>query len=557
MKQRQKRGGTAAGGQPDLFQASAEPKKTVPLAVVAEEPAPPKRAGASKAPQQREISVSEFFAKNRHLLGFDNPSKALLTTVKEAVDNSLDACEEASILARVEVRIDQLAEDRFRVAVEDNGPGIARKEAPRIFGSLLYGSKFHRLRQSRGQQGIGISAAGMYGQMTTGKPMIVVSRLGAKKPAHRFSILLDTKKNLPVVASEEEIEWEAPHGTRVEIELEASYKAGYHSVDRYLRQVSLANPHAEIVYHSPKGEAFRYERTADSLPVEAKEIKPHPRGVELGTLMKMLKETRARNVRGFLTAEFSRVSGKIADEILAAASLRPETSTAHVPRDAAEVLYRAIQKTKIMNPPTNCLSPIGEKQLMLSLQAHHKPEFVTAITRPAAVYRGNPFLIEAALAFGGPSFEGDQPAELYRFANRVPLQYQKSACAITKSAIDVAWKNYMVSQSRGALPVAPMAIAVHIASVWVPFTSESKEAIASYTEISTEIRLALQECGRKLGAYIRRGRRIADAEMKQSYIEKYLPHIGIALQEILGLTDDRRDRRMAELKTILEKSRRV
>jgi DNA topoisomerase-6 subunit B len=586
MKRTRASRGTAAGGQPDLFQGASEPKVVVrarakeaerggkrtrsarreepkpALLPVAppepdEAPASEKKPGAPKLSKQREISVSEFFAKNRHLLGFDNPSKALLTTVKEAVDNSLDACEEAAIFPHLEVRIDQLAEDRFRVAVEDNGPGIARKEAPRIFGSLLYGSKFHRLRQSRGQQGIGISAAGMYGQMTTGKPMIVVSRLGAKKPAHRFALLLDTKKNLPVVTSEEEIEWAVPHGTRVEIELEASYKAGYHSVDRYLRQVSLANPHAEIVYRSPKEEVFRYERTAEALPVEAREIKPHPRGVELGTLMKMLKETRARNVRGFLTAEFSRVSGKVADEILAAASLKPETSPARVHRDAAEVLYRAIQKTKIMNPPTNCLSPIGERQLTLSLQAHHNPEFVAAITRPAAVYRGNPFLIEAALAFGGASFEGDQPAELYRFANRVPLQYQKSACAITKSVIDVAWKNYMVPQSRGALPVAPMAIAVHIASVWVPFTSESKEAIASYPEITKEIRLALQECGRKLGAYIRRGRRIADAEMKKSYIEKYLPHIGIALQEILGLSDDRRDRRMAELKTILEKSRRV
>jgi DNA topoisomerase-6 subunit B len=568
MKRTRASGGAAAKAQPDLFQQpaeakrpsppapKAEPAKPIPLPAQDEKPEPRgRRESAPKVPKQREISVSEFFAKNRHLLGFDNPSKALLTTVKEAVDNSLDACEEAAILPRVEVKIEQLAEDRFRVIVEDNGPGIARKEAPRIFGSLLYGSKFHRLRQSRGQQGIGISAAGMYGQMTTGKPMIVLSRLGAKKPAHRFALLLDTKKNLPVIASEEEVPWEIDHGTRVEIELEASYKAGYHSVDRYLKQVSLSNPHAEIVYHAPKGETFRYERTAAGLPVEAREIKPHPRGVELGTLMKMLKETRARNVRGFLASEFSRVSPMIADEILKRASLKPETSPARVHRDAAEVLYRAIQQTKIMNPPTNCLSPIGEEQLTLSLKTHHESEFVAAVTRPAAVYRGNPFLIEAALAYGGPSFEADQQAELYRFANRVPLQYQKSACAITKSVIDTAWKNYLVPQSRGALPTAPMAIAVHIASVWVPFTSESKEAIASYPEITKEIRLALMECGRRLGVYIRRGRRIAEDEKKKSYIEKYLPHIGIALQEILDLSDERRDRRMAELKRILEKSR--
>ncbi|MFH1277287.1 MAG: DNA topoisomerase VI subunit B [Candidatus Eisenbacteria bacterium] len=600
MTPRKKAEALSAKAQPDLFGAAARkkgsapekkrtrrvvpeadppkkktrPRPTVETGKLIELPvkaAPPDRVrepAAPKAPRrpkksppkpgkQREISVSEFFAKNRHLLGFDNPSKALLTTVKEAVDNSLDACEEAEILPRVEVRIEQLSEDRFRIAVEDNGPGIVKKEAPRIFGSLLYGSKFHRLRQSRGQQGIGISAAGMYGQMTTGKPMVVVSRTGKKATAHRFALLLDTKKNLPVIAEDDEIEWGPEHGTRVEIELEGTYKGGQHSVDRYLRQVALANPHAELLYHAPKGETHRYERSVSDLPPEAKEIKPHPRGVELGTLMKMLKETKARHVSAFLTHEFSRVSGKVADEILAAANLKANTSPARVHRDAAEVLYRAIGKAKIMNPPTNCLSPIGEAQLIASLQSHHEPEFVAAVTRPPTVYRGNPFVIEAALAYGGKSFDADQTAELYRFANRVPLQYQKSACAITKSVIDVAWRSYMVQQSRGALPVAPMAIAVHIASVWVPFTSESKEAIASYPEIQKEIRLALQECGRKLAAHIRRGRRLADAEKKRSYIEKYLPHIGIALQEILGLSDERRDERMTQLEEILERSRKL
>ena len=572
---------TAAKPQPDLFDGAAKEKRPAPskkkapkrkadlIELPIEKAAAPgkkaapitprktRRKSTSKPGKQREISVSEFFAKNRHLLGFDNPRKALLTTVKEAVDNSLDACEEAEIFPRVEVRITALEEERFRVSVEDNGPGIDRKEAPRIFGSLLYGSKFHRLRQSRGQQGIGISAAGMYGQMTTGKPMIVTSRLIKAKAAHRFALLLDTKKNLPVIAADDEIEWDAEHGTRVEIELEGTYKAGRHSVDRYLRQVALANPHAEMIYHTPKGKTHHYERSVEELPPEAREIKPHPRGVELGTLMKMLKETKSRNVRSFLTTEFSRVSGKVADEILEGASLKASTSPFRVHRDAAEVLYRAIQKAKIMNPPTNCLSPIGEEQLMASLQAHHDPQFVTAVTRPPTVYRGNPFVIEAALAYGGPTFQADQSAELYRFANRVPLQYQKSACAITKSAIDVAWRGYMVQQSRGALPAAPMAIAVHIASVWVPFTSESKEAIASYPEIGKEIRLALQECGRKLGAHIRRGRRLADAQKKKSYIEMYLPHIGIALQEILGLTDKRRDKRMEQLEGILERSRKL
>ena len=170
---------------------------------------------ADMAKKQRDISVSEFFAKNRHLLGFDNPAKALLTTVKEAVDNSLDACEEAGIAPDIRVEIVQLEETRFRVAIEDNGPGIMKAQVPRIFGRLLYGSKFHRLRQSRGQQGIGISAAGMYGLLTTGKPVRIITRTGDKKPANLFELVIDTKTNDPRVTREETVDWHHAHGTRV------------------------------------------------------------------------------------------------------------------------------------------------------------------------------------------------------------------------------------------------------------------------------------------------------------------------------------------------------
>ena len=159
-----------------------------------------RRATAQKlATGQRDISVSEFFAKNRHLLGFDSPRKALLTSVKEAVDNSLDACEEAGILPEIWVRIDQAGEtgNRFAVSVQDNGPGIVRKQIPLIFGKLLYGSKFHRLRMSRGQQGIGISAAGMYGVLTTGKPVKIISKTSRKDPAHYYELRIDTKTNQP------------------------------------------------------------------------------------------------------------------------------------------------------------------------------------------------------------------------------------------------------------------------------------------------------------------------------------------------------------------------
>ncbi len=519
---------------------------------------PPRRETAETlAGRQREISVSEFFTKNRHLLGFDNPSKALLTAIKEAVDNSLDACEEAGILPALEITIAEVEETRFRITVTDTGPGIVKGQIPKIFGKLLYGSKFHTLKQSRGQQGIGISAAGMYSQLTTGKPVRIVSRTGKGKPAHFYEIQIDTRKNMPQVLNEGPADWPHDHGTSVEMVLEATYKKGRRSVDDYIAQTALANPHAEIRYIDPKGESFHYPRLSGELPREPVSIRPHPHGVERGALIEMMKATRSRNLRGALQADFSRVSGKVADEILAAAGLRPTMRPQSMKHQEVEGLFKAIPKVKIMSPPSNCLSPIGEDLIQEGLRKMVPDcDFYTAVTRGPAVYRGNPFQIEAGLAYGG-ALPGDDLIDLWRFANRVPLQYQQGACAITRSAVMTDWKNYGLMQSRGALPTAPVVLLVHMASAWVPFTSESKEAIASYPEIVKEIRLVLQECGRRLGAFLRRRKRQEDALKKRSYIESYIPHIGIALREILGLSERQEARVVSMLKDTLQHSRKI
>jgi DNA topoisomerase-6 subunit B len=510
----------------------------------------------SMAAKQREISVSEFFTKNRHLLGFDNPRKALLTAVREAVDNSLDACEEAGILPDLDIEIQELSENRYKVTVQDNGPGIIRQQVPKIFGKLLYGSKFHRLRQQRGQQGIGISAAGMYGQLTTGRPVQIISRTGKRQPAHLFRLAIDTQKNAPVIQKDIETDWESDRGTRVEIELEAVYKKGRRSVDDYVRQTALVNPHVEIRYKPPKDDEVLYPRVSNELPKEALEIQPHPYGVELGALMQLMKETSSRNLRGMLTSEFSRVSTTVAHHICELAGVGAESKPRRLTSGQVELLYKAIPQVKIMAPPTACLSPVGEDLLARGLEQRLEADYFSAVTRSPAVYRGNPFQIEVGLAYGG-ALSADEQVEMYRFANRVPLQYQQSACAITKSVLSIDWKKYGLQQSRGALPVGPMAILVHIASVWVPFTSESKEAVASYPEITKEIRLALMEAGRKVGVFVRRRKREADEEKKRAYITKYIPTIGQALQEILGFSDRKRDKTVANLKTILERSRKM
>jgi DNA topoisomerase-6 subunit B len=488
------------------------------------------------AKKQREISVSEFFTKNRHLLGFDNPSRALLTAVKEAVDNSLDACEEAGILPEIDIEIKELSEDRFLLKVGDNGPGIVKQQVPRVFGKLLYGSKFHTMKQARGQQGIGISAVCLYSQLTTGKPMKITSRIGENKPAHCMEIMIDSNKNEPIVSNEKDVDWKRPHGTMVEVELEGRYQKGDKSVDEYVTQTALANPHVKIVYLPPGQEAQKivHDRVSKEFPKEAKAIKPHPYGVELGQLMKILQSSNGRNLIGCLKNEFSRVSDKIATEICANSGIDGKKKPGELTPQEYDALHKGILKTKIMSPPTDCISPIGESQILKALQARVKAQFYTAVTRPPAVYRGNPFQIEIGIAFDIEGYPLDETMKLARFANRVPLLYQPGACAITQSVEEVDWKNYGLNQSKEQLPVAPMLLMVHMASVWVPFTSEAKEAVAHYPEIIKEIKLAAQECGRQLSIYVNRKKRAAYEAHRRSIFEKYIEEVSTSLNEITG-----------------------
>jgi DNA topoisomerase-6 subunit B len=576
------------------------------------------------AGSQKEISVSEFFAKNRHLLGFDNPRKALLTTVKEAVDNSLDACEEAGILPEIWIHIEQTGKDKYKVSVQDNGPGIIKKQIPLIFGKLLYGSKFHRLRMSRGQQGIGISAAGMYGLLTTGKPVKVMSKVSQRKPIHYYVIRMDTKANHPDILNgngegedipanddgrkiieKQEIEWtEVNHGTRVIIEIEAKYQRGRGSVDEYLEQTAIANPHITIHYTDSDGNTQDYNRVVDILPPEPMEIKPHPLGIELGRLAIMMHESKESGIVRFLSESFSKVSPSIAKQICNAAAISSKATPTRIQRSDVEKLYNVIQETRFPLPSTDCIVPIGEEQLLKGLHKVVPGQFFATATRPPAVYRGNPFQVEVGLAYGGApashrvsfqvleemlsesdartlrqflmsTFDGlgkdsadkiiksarlrprvspknidpkeltrlheslqslnlseGQTMNVYRYANRVPLQFQAGACLITQTVQNLNWRPYGLNQSRGQLPRGPVTVIVHLASVWVPFTSESKEAIASYPEIQKELRLALQAVGRKFGIFMKRRDKVKQEAERRSVFLRYLGEVASAVSSI-------------------------
>ncbi len=383
------------------------------------------------AKKQKEISIAEFFEKNKHILGYSNPARSLITCVKEAVDNALDACEDAGILPDILVKIRRVEKNVYRITIEDNGPGIIKEQIPKVFGKLLYGSRFHVIRQSRGQQGIGISSAVLYAQLTTGKPAEITSKVANSK-AYKLSIFINTKNNEPEVISEEEVEWYMPSGTKIELEIVGSYtKEKKQSVYEYLKETSVANPHAKITFVDPDGEIVVFERISEQIPEIPKEIKPHPHGIELGTLMNMLKNTKAKDVKSFLTSEFVRVGEKTAEEVLKKAGLK-NTIPKKLSRDEVVKLLNAFRETNFLPPPTDCLSPIGEDAIMISLMVEYNPEFVFALTRKPKVYSEHPFLIEVGLSYGG-ELKGDDKVSMLRFVIKLPLLDQQRGCALTRA----------------------------------------------------------------------------------------------------------------------------
>lgn len=477
--------------------------------------------------QAREISISEFFEKNRHLLGYDNKIKALLIIVKEAVDNGLDAAEEAKILPEIYIKVEELEKEKYKIVVRDNGPGIVKKQIPKIFGTLLFGSKFHRLKQSRGQQGLGVSCAVLYSQLTSGEPVEVVSSTGDGR-THRYKLKIDVKKNEPIILAESEEpskkEW---HGVQITFICEGLYREHKQSILEYVKQTAIANPYANIIFDSPSGK-MSFKRGVETLPKEPKEIQPHLEGVEIGIFSRMLGDTKARSIASFLTTEFTRLGKTTATEICEKAEIDTKISPRRVTDGDVVKLVKAVKEVRLIKPPTDVLSPLGAELIQKGLKKEMNPEFLTAISRPPAVYRGWPFQIEVGIAYGGSI----QEPKLMRFANRVPLLYQQGDCAITKSVMGVDWKRYGIDADR--LPIGPVALFVHICSVWVPFTSESKEAVASYPVIIKEIKLALQEAARKLSLYLSGKRREEYQAERLRIFERYAEETALALEELTG-----------------------
>jgi DNA topoisomerase VI subunit B len=488
------------------------------------------------AKKQKEISVSEFFERNKHILGYDSSVRSLITVIKEAVDNALDACEESNILPDIAVEVAKVGDDEYRISVEDNGPGIVKAQIPNIFGRLLYGSRFHAIRQTRGAQGIGISAAVMYGNLTTGKPAHIITKIAPDHPAYDCELIIDTKKNRAEMLAQKPVHWDKPTGTKVTIHLEGKYQRGAQSIYEYIRNTAIVNPHARITLAEPDGTKTTFDRATDQLPKPTVEIKPHPEGIELGTLLKMAKNTEATRMTAFLTTDFTRVGYTSARNILEKAGIEEKLHPHDLALDQAKELLKAFKVARLQGPPTDCLSPIGETLIKKGLKKEMPDaEFIVTSSRAPAVNSGNPFQVEAGIVYGGKQFSPDDPVRILRFSNRVPLLYQKGDCASTSAVEGIDWRRYGLEQRGGkGIPYGPCAILVHICSTSVPYTSEAKEAIAHIGAIEAEMQLALRDCARKMNAHIHKQRKYAKMREKMEIIRRILPRIAEKSAGIVG-----------------------
>jgi len=501
------------------------------------------------AANQKQVAISEFFEKNKHFLGFDSLPRSLITAVKEAVDNALDACEEARILPTIRIQITKVdaQKDIIRMVVEDNGPGIPQKSIEKVFGQLLFGSRFHAIRQSRGQQGIGITGVVMYCQLTTGRTTHIRSKIATEPTAAFVDIGLDTRRNKATKSNAGREIWYnedgtgKEHGTEVTAEMKAKYQKGRQSVWQYLRMTSIVNPHAEIIFTDPDGEKHHWTRVTERLPTKVESIKPHPHGIELGQLQRMVAESKDLNLNHFLLNNFSGVTNRARKELCQAAELEGTRKMKAVKGDDIRSLLEAFQgerlfngsPVKLLKPPTNCLSPIEELLIKKGLSKTIDSRFVSTLTRVPSVTQGNPFQIEVGLIFGG-GMAADKPVEILRFANRVPLMYQQGGCLLTKAIESVDWRQYGLDQAGGrGVPKGPAAILVHLASTNVQFTSEAKEALADNGEVMEEGRKAMLEMGRGLRKHLEKKKKMAKTKEKFELINDILPAIAKKSAQIL------------------------
>ena len=476
-------------------------------------------------------SVSEFFRKNAAMLGYTGKIRSLTTLIHEGVTNALDACEDARILPDIRVEIDELGEEYYRISVEDNASGIPLTFIPEVFGRMLAGSKAHSNIQSRGQQGIGISGAVMYSQVTTGKPSIVITSTGDSYII-KCDVQIDVEHNIGKIAHKKkrknEEEW---RGTKLIFEVkEVLYNKSRYGPYNYLRMTSISNPHARITFIEPDGTKIIFERSITTIPKAPRETKPHPRGITPHDLLLMARYSDKRTVSSFLLNDFVRISKARLDEIEKISNLSLNKHPKKLTWKDAEILVKAFNEVKFMAPPTDGLIPIGDGNVKTGLDLI-VPEFSYAVTRSALTYKGGiPFIVEVGVAYGG-NHSNSNGIDIIRYANRAPLIFDQGGCAITEAVNSIEWKRYGVKEEDKT----PLTVFVNLVSTHIPYTSAGKQAVAQEEEIYSEIRNGMMDAGRMLKSFLRGKRRAHEKRKKIDTLRKYAPETAAALSKLLKM----------------------
>ncbi len=506
-------------------------------------------------------STAEYFAKNLQQVGFSSATKAVLTTLKEAIDNSLDACEDNGILPEINIEIEKIgvggskSADLIRIMIQDNGPGLSPEDLPKVFGEYLASSKFGRGRCSRGQQGIGISAATTWAQLTNAKGVFVRSKTKNMRKAIEMRIDVDIKLNKGIVKDKVTLDWDGvEHGVKVEFIIDGRLQLnGDGGIMTYLEGTALVNPHLNLRYKINDDPIIKVDRVTEELPTIPGSTLPHPHTMKLGEFMTHALLFGNVSLKNFLKTGFSRVTDATMTDFVKSGLKKKflDQPLAKTSETEFKEIFQAIQATELQSPSTKSVLTIGEESLAKSIQRLGEVDFFSVVARKPTICDFKPVVVEVAIArFINRGAEEDQ-VQLLRFANRVPLQFDKAGCAITKAVESVNWRAYGLGQSKNTLPMGPYVFAVSVTSPFIKFKNASKETVDASDDLVEEIRRTLMQTGQKLSKHINRENKAADLERKIKHIEKFGPILVNGLAAIVGANDKRKERATEGLNKIL------
>ena len=471
----------------------------------------------------QEISASDFFYRNRDIAGFTNPSRAIFAAIRELVENSLDAAESLKIPPDIYVRLQPIGEEGnesqvFNLRVEDNGSGIQPRFIPSAFGQVLYGSKY-KLKQMRGTFGLGGKMAVLYGQIMTHKPAAITSSTGQAK-IYSFKLMIDIQRNRPIIIERKVlINKEQWRGTIVEFFIEGDYLRAMPKILEYFKQTAMVNPYANLTFVDPKGRLYRFTRATTKMPDPPKETLPHPYGVDVEMLQRLIYISPHKQLVDFLKNHFHRVGDITAKKFLAFTGLPPTKKTKKLSHEEIVSLTQNLKKFKEFLPPdASCLSPLGQDLLKAGIMKELKPEYLVVSERKPSTYAGHPFIIEMGIAYGG-EIARKNSFQIYRFANKIPLLYDEASDVSYKVINAINWRRYKVT------PDMPIAIVVHICSTKVPYKTVGKEFISDRSEVRREVANALREVSRKIHQFLSKREHVNKERKRISIFEKYLPRI--------------------------------